>query len=783
MSTIHEHYQKRGTPLSTQKASNRTTPTNSQHQRLTLGLAADDIVLVGGQNALLGVADVAQERNVNLLCFHQRLSLRDAQTPAEIGPATWDSLGEVVDGLVLYQSWPDEATFTAFRNSFPALPMVNTLRIYTGCPAVAPDFYHGLKELTCHLIEVHGYRRIAFINGPDIWSISERYRGYVDALAEHGLSPDPNLVTPPRGWLEAEQGAIPLLLDERGLRPGIDFEAIVASNDAIALNVLDDLQKRDVQVPAQVAVSGFDGDSRSSCATPPLTTTQLPAYQIGRRAAEIVLAQLAGEPVPEQTLVPTQMMLRQSCGCMAPAVTQAAVGVVTDHRQTLDSLLAASRPQIVAEMQQVVGKNGATPHRAEQLLDGFVAELAGESPGRFIHELDQVLRQVVAAGAEIQPWQNTLSVLRRCLVPHLDDEKSILAGDLWQQGRVMIGETAERVQVSRRVQADQRANQLREVTQTLITTFNVKGLMDVLATELPGLGIPGCYLSLYEQHAAPVVSKPEYSSAAPEWSRLILAYNETGREVLPPAGRRFSSSKLIPEQLWPQDRAYSLVVEPLYFQDDQLGFVLFEMGPREGSMYKTLRGQISSALYGALLWRERQRAETALEKAYLAVEQQVQERTAQLQREIAEREQAQAESARLQQEVIAAQQAMIQELSTPVIPALPGILIMPLIGSIDSLRARDLTRALLAGITRHKAKVVILDVTGVSLIDSGVANHLNKTIQAARLKGVRTIVTGISETVAETIVDLGLDWSAIETTADLQTGLHAVLASQKSRGK
>jgi rsbT co-antagonist protein RsbR len=72
---------------------------------------------------------------------------------------------------------------------------------------------------------------------------------------------------------------------------------------------------------------------------------------------------------------------------------------------------------------------------------------------------------------------------------------------------------------------------------------------------------------------------------------------------------------------------------------------------------------------------------------------------------------------------------------------------------------------------------VILDITGVPIVDSGVADHLDKTIQAARLKGAHTTVTGISDAVAETIVDLGIDWSGIETLADLQTGLVVALSS------
>ena len=144
--------------------------------------------------------------------------------------------------------------------------------------------------------------------------------------------------------------------------------------------------------------------------------------------------------------------------------------------------------------------------------------------------------------------------------------------------------------------------------------------------------------------------------------------------------------------------------------------------------------------------------------------------------DITERKRAEAERERLQQEVIEAQKRSLQELSTPIIPIMERIIVMPLIGSIDTLRARDITRKLLAGIREHRAKVVILDITGVPIVDSGVASHLNKTIQAARLKGARTIVTGISDAVAETIVDLGIDWSGIKTLADLRTGLMVALA-------
>ncbi|MBI5668721.1 MAG: PAS domain S-box protein [Chloroflexi bacterium] len=130
---------------------------------------------------------------------------------------------------------------------------------------------------------------------------------------------------------------------------------------------------------------------------------------------------------------------------------------------------------------------------------------------------------------------------------------------------------------------------------------------------------------------------------------------------------------------------------------------------------------------------------------------------------------------RLQQQIIDSQKQLLKELSTPVIPMTDRVIIMPIVGSIDSSRAQDMTRALLAGISANRARYVVLDVTGVPVVDTGVAQHLSRTIQAARLKGAQTIVTGISDAIAETVVDLGLDWSGIETQRDLQTGLMSVM--------
>ncbi len=121
-------------------------------------------------------------------------------------------------------------------------------------------------------------------------------------------------------------------------------------------------------------------------------------------------------------------------------------------------------------------------------------------------------------------------------------------------------------------------------------------------------------------------------------------------------------------------------------------------------------------------------------------------------------------------------QAAIRELSTPVIRVHDGVLLLPLIGAIDSQRAQQVMETVLVRVTEEKAEAVILDIAGVPVVDTRVADHLLKTTAAVRLLGARTILTGITAQVARTIVQLGVDISAMETRARLADGIELALS-------
>lgn len=138
-----------------------------------------------------------------------------------------------------------------------------------------------------------------------------------------------------------------------------------------------------------------------------------------------------------------------------------------------------------------------------------------------------------------------------------------------------------------------------------------------------------------------------------------------------------------------------------------------------------------------------------------------------------------AEQQQLQDQVNQAQAALLAELSTPLIPISEQIVVMPLIGAIDEWRAQQVLETLLHGISEHQAQVVILDITGVAVVDTHVANGLVQAARAVRLVGAEVILTGVRPEVAEAIIALGVDMRGIVTLSTLQRGIRHAMSKQE----
>ncbi|WP_437670160.1 response regulator [Sorangium sp. So ce131] len=172
--------------------------------------------------------------------------------------------------------------------------------------------------------------------------------------------------------------------------------------------------------------------------------------------------------------------------------------------------------------------------------------------------------------------------------------------------------------------------------------------------------------------------------------------------------------------------------------------------------------------------RERARAEEALAEAV----QSLSEANAQLARQLTERERAEAERGALQEQIIAAQRERLLELSAPLIPIIDGVLVMPLVGTVDVERARQAVEAALREASGRGADHLIIDITGVKAVDETVASMLLRAARGLALLGTRTVVTGIRPEVAQTLVRLDLGLGGLVTKATLQSGVEHALRTR-----
>ena len=611
----------------------------SPNRRPVIGVLFPDLEQAYYSDEFWGIADFAREHGGDVICFaggrlrspvgfqYQRTVIYDLIDANHVdGLIIWDS------ALGIYVSLDE---IVQFCQQYHPMPVVSLSGRIPGLCSVTADDSQGIRDIISHLVNIHRCRRFTFVPAhPRHHSATRnRQRAFVETLKALDLPLESRLEMP---WMEGQDSIlsrsaeqlhadywhkiIQMVIDRNPAAP----DAFVATNDLTATYILQLLQARGVRVPDDVALTGFDDEEElADVISPPLTTVRIPFYQAGQQAAKLVLAQLQGASCLEHIQVPTQLVVRQSCGCLGPAVLKAAEAItvrdITSEQTTLEY-----RETILSAMLEALKTANEACDLIPQIVDAFMSDLDGTTSGAFLTVMREVLHQVTDQGGKVWAWQNALSALRQQVLPTLQErEKLVKAESLWGQARLLVGEAAQRMQKHTIIQAEQYAQKLRQLGQQLITTFDIAELMSVLAEGLSSLGIPRVYVAVYEADSEPVKDDPpsfQHTPPAPAWSRLILAYDRRKQKALTSEGIRFPSRYLVPEGQLPQDSQHCLVMEPLYFREEQIGFILFEAGPRDGSVYEILRGELSSALQGALLVQRQKELITETQNAQKTAE-------------------------------------------------------------------------------------------------------------------------------------------------------------------
>lgn len=271
----------------------------------TIGLVLDDISGDFFAPLLNGIEATTSQHGFDLLISSTRQRQRRKGGLLPIGPHN-------TDGLLVFTDSLDPDDLVQFYNrGFPMVMIHQTPPRSLAIPCVTVENKAASFKLVSHLVEAHGRRRIVFASGPQgqedsVW----RETGYREALSAHALPFDPLRIIPGDFDRRVAQDSIQKLLAS-----GVPFDAVFAADDESAVGILKGLQTAGRRVPEEIAVVGFDDQRMSPYLSPPLTTVRAPTEEVGQQAALQLIKLIQGQQAAPLTLLPTDIVIRHSCGC------------------------------------------------------------------------------------------------------------------------------------------------------------------------------------------------------------------------------------------------------------------------------------------------------------------------------------------------------------------------------------------------------------------------------------------------------------------------------------
>ena len=286
----------------------------------TIGLVMSEISGAFFPPMLKGIEAAAYEAGYDLL-IHATKKEGPSRRP----------LGEHnTDGLLIFTDSLDHRELHRLHNiNFPIVLLHQSPPDLLDIPVIAIENKEGASMLTRHLVEVHGYRRIVFLRGPEghedsVW----RERGYREALEAHNIKFDPRLIG--AGEFDEEEG---LATIQQMLLDGIEFDAIFAGDDDSAIGAMRALKLAGRRIPQDVAVVGFDDVPFARYLSPALTTVRAPIEEIGREAVRQLARLMYGGQAQALTLMRTELVIRESCGCPFPVSNNSPDDFLTSTRR------------------------------------------------------------------------------------------------------------------------------------------------------------------------------------------------------------------------------------------------------------------------------------------------------------------------------------------------------------------------------------------------------------------------------------------------------------------
>ncbi len=541
--------------------------TTAQAHRPAIGLLLNSLFDGFEETIWTSVVHAAAEFDANLLCL----------LGGALGTRS-PSIGIVdlvdrrnLDGLVVVSGsvgWLSGVEHVAERiRTEVGIPTVSLSERAGQVPTLLVDNGAGIAAVIEHLVSHHGRRRIAFVTGPPANSDAvARRAAYERTLSGLGLPYDPQLVL--EGDFGRESG---FRAARKLLSSAVPFDALLASNDAMALSAMQELVRSGRRVPEEIAVAGFDDiiDAPSSG----LTTVRQPLREMAREAVRTVLAQIRGEPVPEEVTFPARMVVRRTCGCASAEASSwfPARRSAEGEGEPLADELTRRFPDLAARF--------GHPAWAAELAAAASADGPVTPDHPFLATLDRLLERGLPHVPDPADWFPVVRVVlgraRRAGGAGAEH-----AAHLHESALALVGSRAAALEMQRRVRVDEEIRVFRRLVYPIPTPE--EGFTRNLAGGLPVLGMRSFFLS-------------RFLAPGQERARLIVHFDLDGAALLDGDPASFPAWQLVPGRFAP-DRRRAHALLPIHSPTELIGFALCDIGPMGTSGYELLMHQLSTVL-------------------------------------------------------------------------------------------------------------------------------------------------------------------------------------------
>jgi diguanylate cyclase (GGDEF)-like protein len=542
------------------------------------------------QYVVNGVRAAALDRGCNLMvaCGVSRTpGMRSLHTawPTSAPDCDYIPVGEWnTDGLIVAAPLRSEERSQYIRRIVEEGFPVVFIGSGEGGPSIIMDNEGGVRQAIEHLVK-HGHRRIAFIAGDplDHGDSTFRLQAYRNSIEEFEADSDPRLVAYGYHYREGGRKAM-----EQILTAGIGFTAVVASNDVSAFGAMEMLRSAGRRIPTDVAVIGFDDQPTASGQVPPLTSVHYPLFDAGVQAVHTLLEliQNPGGKHPDEIRIPAWLAIRESCGC-SPSYQEEHLELRPLDSQTLSAVDTVSHL-----LQETLSPNISGLSREDlsnhcsALVGAFLHSVEREEPNEFYRALQDVLAAVESSEDHVDIWQMAVSLLRMRTVPMIRPDHVPFAESLLHQARMTISDGAERQWLRRRISASDMSHQIGWMATRMFSAGSEKEILEIFSEHLADIGIPFAQVAFFQPRKNDPIGGLSFYSNLPGGSS-----NSKDKEprALCCEMKDFPTPEILPERM-----PYALALLPLVFQDEPIGFAMFEAANLEP--LATITRQLAAAL-------------------------------------------------------------------------------------------------------------------------------------------------------------------------------------------